>query len=381
MIIGTNRETKAQEYRVGLLPDGVEALTARGHGVLVQRGAGAAAGFTDAAYAGAGATLVDDGAEVFEKADLVVKVKEPMAWEYGLMRPGQVLFTYIHSAGNRPLCDALTQSGVRGLAFEDVETDDGRLPLLEPMSMVAGYLGMLRGIDLLSALCGNPGLLPGGLPGVRPARVLVLGGGFVGRGALKVAHGLGADVTVLDLDPDVLARLALEFPRARTLLSTPANLRRALKDTDLLLNAVMWPPGRSGHLVTRAMVRDMPSHAVIVDVSADIGGAIETCLRQTTHDDPTYVEEGRTHYVVANIPSAAGRSSSEALSAVTLPWVMRLADQGFARALLAHPPLLRGLTCMDGHIVRAQTARWLGCDALGAGPVRATLQAELDAAT
>jgi alanine dehydrogenase len=380
MIIGTNRETKVQEYRVGLLPDGVEALTGRGHTVLVQRGAGEAAGFADAAYAGAGATMVDDGAVVFEKSHMVVKVKEPMDWEYDLMRPGQVLFTYIHSKGNRPLCDALVRTGVRGLAFEDVETDDGRLPLLEPMSMVAGYVGMLRGIDLLSALSGNQGLLPGGLPGVRPARVLVLGGGFVGRGALKVAHGLGADVTVLDLNPDVLAQLALEFPRARTLLSTAANLRRALKDTDLLLNAVMWPPGRDGHLVTRAMVRDMPAHAVIIDVSADIGGAIETCLRQTTHDDPTYVEEGRTHYVVANIPSAAGRSSSEALAAVTLPWVTRLADQGFARALLAHPPLLRGLTCMDGHIVRPQTARWLECAALPSDQVQDRLQAEVHAA-
>ena len=212
---------------------------------------------------------------------------------------------------------------------------------------------------------------------MRPAHVVVIGAGFAGRGAIQVAHGLGAEVTVLDVDVDALAEVARQYPRARTLLSTSTALRELLPRTDILLNAVMWPRGRTGHLVTREMVRTLPEHAVIVDVSADIGGAIQTCLRQTSHDTPTYVEEGRTHYVVANIPSAAARSSSEALTAVTMPWVRRLADLGFEAALLAHPPLVRGLTCMDRHMVRQQTADWYGCAYLSEAEVKQRLEAAL----
>ncbi len=364
MIIGTNRETKNHEYRVALLPTGVESLVAGGHQVLVERGAGQAAGWSDEQYEAAGAELAEHAAEVFARSELIYKVKEPMAWEYALLRPGQLLFTYIHSAGNRPLCDALLDSGTWGVAFEDVQLDDGRLPLLEPMSTVAGYMGMLKGFELLQTVQGGPGLLPGGLPGVQPARVLILGGGFVGTGALQVAHGLGAEVTVLDIDGDRLAELARMFPRVRTLRSDAATLRDELRRSDILLNAVMWPPGRQGHLVTRPMLAQMPPGAVVVDVAADIGGALETCERQTTHDDPVYVAEGRRHYVVANIPSLAARSASQALAAVTLPWCRLLADLGPARALREHAPLRRGLTCLDGQLVRAATARWYGSPSL-----------------
>lgn len=364
MIIGTNKETKNREYRVALLPSGVEALVGRGHTVLLERGAGSGAGFDDAAYEEAGASLVDDPEQIYGEAELIYKVKEPMSWEYDLLRPEQTLFTYIHSAGNRPLCDKLLEHRVRGIAFEDVELDDGRLPLLEPMSAIAGYMGMFKGFELLQTVNGGSGLLPGGLAGVRPTRVMILGGGYVGSGALQLAHGVGAEVTVLDIDVDRLERLGGRYPGTRTLYSNAANIRAALREADLLLNAVMWPKTRKGHLVTREMLGLMPAGAVVVDVAADVRGGLETCERQTTHDDPTYEVDGHVHYVVANIPSLAARSASEALSNVTLPYALRLADEGTRRALLSCAPLRRGLTCIDGQMVRAVTAEWYGCDHL-----------------
>ena len=365
MIIGTNRETKNREYRVALLPSGAEILTAAGHTVLVERGAGAGAGWPDEAYEQAGARLVDDSATLFAEAEMVYKVKEPMPAEYDLLRQGQVLFTYIHSAGNRPLCDKLLSSGVLGIAFEDIQLDDGRLPLLEPMSTFAGYMGMIKGFELLTPMQGGPGLLPGGMPGVRPTRVMILGAGFVGCGALQVAHGLGADVTVLDIDVDILAQVSVRFPGIKTLLSNPDNIRLTLAQTDVLLNAVSWPKNRKGHLVTREMLGLMPPGAVIVDVAADIRGGLETCERQTTHDDPVYVVDGHPHYVVPNIPSLVARSASEALAAVTLPWALDIAGKRPRQAMLDSAPLRRGLTCMDGHMVRGVTAQWYGCEHLG----------------
>jgi alanine dehydrogenase len=374
MIIGTNKETKNREYRVALLPSGVEALVGQGHTVLLERGAGSGAGLRDGAYEEAGATLVDDPGQIYAEAELIYKVKEPMSWEYDLLRPGQTLFTYIHSAGNRPLCDKLLEHRVCGIAFEDVELDDGRLPLLEPMSAIAGYMGMFKGLELLQTINGGSGLLPGGLAGVRPTRVMILGGGYVGCGALQLAHGVGAEVTVLDIDVDRLEQLGRRYPGTRTLFSNAANIRAALGEADLLLNAVMWPKTREGHLVTREMLGLMPAGAVVVDVAADIHGGLETCERQTTHDDPTYVVDGHVHYVVANIPSLAARSASEALSNVTLPYALRLADQGTRRALLGSAPLRRGLTCIDGQMVRAVTAEWYGCDHLTEAQVIAALE-------
>jgi len=362
MIIGTNKETKNREYRVALLPSGVETLVAAGHTVLVEQGAGAGAGWPDEAYREAGARLVADSQTLFAEAEMVYKVKEPMPPEYDLMRKDQVLFTYIHSAGNRPLCDKLLSSGVTGIAFEDILYDDGRLPLLEPMSTFAGYMGMIKGFEMLTPLQGGQGLLPGGMPGVRPSHVMILGAGFVGCGALQVAHGLGARCTVLDIDVDVLAQVAQRFPGVTTLLSNAENIRATLADADVLLNAVSWPKSRKGHLVTREMLGLMPAGAVIVDVAADIRGALETCEKQTSHDDPIYEVDGVPHYVVANIPSLAARSASEALAAVTLPWALEIAAKGARRAMLDSAPLRRGLTCIEGQMVRDITAQWYGCE-------------------
>ncbi len=375
MIIGTNKETKNREYRVALLPDGVRALVSRGHTVLVEAGAGAGAGWGDEEYEAAGATMVAESAEVWARAELMYKVKEPMKWEYDLMRPGQVLYTYIHSAGNRPLCDKLLAHRVLGIAFEDVLTEDGRLPLLEPMSWIAGYMGMFKGFELLQTLNRGPGLLPGGMPGATPAGVMVLGCGLVGAGAVKLAAGLGATVTALDIDEGKLTALAEAHPGITTLTSNPENIASALATADILLNAVMWPRTRKGHLVTREMLSLMPPAAVLVDVAADIAGALETCLKQTTHDDPVYEVDGHQHYVVANIPSLAARSASEALAVVTLPYALQLADLGARTALLQDRPLRHGLTCIDGQMVRDVTAEWYGCDALPEAELLRILQA------
>lgn len=364
MIIGTNKETKSHEYRVALQPSSVEALVSRGHTVLVERGAGEGAGWSDEEYEEAGATLVDDPKTIFAEAEMVYKVKEPMEWEYDLMRSGQLLFTYIHSAGNRPLCDKLLSTGVWGIAFEDVELEDGRLPLLEPMSTIAGYMGMFKGFELLQTLNGGPGLMPCGMPGARPTQVMILGGGFVGQGALQLAAGLGAEVTVLDIDPEKLAQIQRRHPSTRTLFSNQRNIRETLSQVDILLNAVMWPKTRKGHLVTRQMLELMRPGAVIVDVSADIRGALETCERQTTHNDPVYVVDGIPHYVVANIPSLAARTASEALSNVTLPYALQIADKGARQALLDSRALRLGVTCIAGKMVRRVTADWYGCEHL-----------------
>lgn len=364
MIVGTLKETKNREYRVALLPYGVDALVRGGHTVLVESGSGAGAGWTNQAYREAGGTLVDQPGEIYARAALICKVKEPMPWELDLLRPGQTLFTYIHSAGNRPLCDALLAHRVCGIAIEDVQLEDGGLPLLEPMSAIAGALVMLKGFELLQTLHGGSGLFPGGLAGVRPAGVVILGAGFVGRAALRVAYGLGAQVTILDIDADKLAQLQQQYPRVRTLLSSEANIRKALTEADVLLNAVVWPRTRSGHLVSREMLGLMPPGAVIVDVAADIGGALETSDRHTTHDDPTYLVDGHLHYVVPNIPSLVARSASQALSNATLPYILLMASLGPRRALIENQPLRRGLTCIDGAMVSPITAEWYGCDHL-----------------
>ncbi len=376
MIIGTNRETKSREYRVALLPGGVRELVARGHAVIVEKGAGAGAGWQDEEYEAAGAAMVDGGATVWNEADLVYKVKEPMPWEYDLMRPGQVLFTYIHSAGNRPLCEKLLSGRVLGIAFEDVLTDDGLLPLLEPMSWIAGYMGMFKGFELLQTLNGGSGLLPGGMPDARPSGVMILGCGLVGTGALRIAHGLGAAITALDISEERLAAVRAEFPGVKALKSTPETIQAALTEADILLNAVMWPKSMKGHLVTREMLSHMPEGAVIVDVAADIRGALETCERQTTHDDPVYVVDGHPHYVVANIPSLAARTASEALARVTLPYALKLAEKGAAKALLEDVPLRRGLTCVAGHMVRDVTAEWYGCPVLPEAELLGLLRSE-----
>jgi len=365
MIIGTNKETKDQEYRVAILPSGVEVFIQHGHKILIEKGAGQGIGISDTAYQKSGATIVDDPEKIYEEAELIYKVKEPMTWEYDLFRKGQTLFTYIHSAGNRPLCDKLLDHSVYAIAYEDIELDNGGFPLLAPMSTIAGYMGMLKGFELLQTINGGPGLIPGGLPGIRPTHVMILGGGSAGVGALKVALGLGAEATILDIDVNKLMYISDCYPRVRTLISNPQNIEETLKQTDILLNAVMWPKSKKGHLVTRDMLKLMPNGAVIVDVSADIHGAIETCERQTTHKDPVYVIEGHPHYAVANIASLVARSASDALANVTLPYALEIANKGVRKALIDNVPLRRGLTCFEGHMVRKITAEWYGCEYLG----------------
>jgi len=364
MIIGINSETKLHEYRVAAVPSAVSALVHRGHQVLLERGAGIRAGWSDEEYQAVGATLVPDGKTVFTEAEMVYKVKEPMEWEYDLMQKGQVLFTYIHSAGNRPLTTKLLSRGVWAIAYEDVELTNGRHPLLEPMSTIAGYMGMFKGFELLQSVHGGLGLLPSGLPGTRPAQVMILGGGFAGEGALQLASGVGAEVTLLDIDVEVLARLKQSYPGVQTRFSNEDNIRSLLPFQDIILNAVMWPKTQKGHLITRAMLKTLRLGAVIVDVSADIGGAVETCIKQTSHDEPTFEVDGVTHYSVANIPSLAARTGSEALSHVTLPYAMKLAEYGPSKALLSDASLRRGLTCFVGKMVRAVTAQWYGCEHL-----------------
>jgi len=241
------------------------------------------------------------------------------------------------------------------------------------MSHVAGYMGMFKGFELLQTLNNGPGLMPGGMPGVQPARVMILGGGFVGQGALELALGVGAEVTLLDIDGDKLAQIRQAFPGVRTLYSTAENIRAAMRQADVLLNAVMWSPTREGHLVTREMLGLLPTGAVVVDVSADIRGALQSCERQTTHDDPVYEVDGVPHYVVANIPSLAARSASVALSNVTLPYALLLADKGPRQALLENLPLRRGVTCLAHKMVRQATAQWYGCDHLSEEEVVALL--------
>src|SRR2546430_1735355 len=290
MVIGVPREIKGQEYRVALLPSAAYQLIKRGHQVLVERNAGAGAGYPDADYQQAGATLVSDHAEVFQKADLIVKVKEPLPAEYGLLRPGQILFTYLHLAASRVLTDALMKSQVNALAYETLEVNR-RLPLLEPMSEIAGRMSILVGGYFLAKHHGGSGVLLGGVPGVLPGRIVVLGGGAAGVNAARMATGLGADVTILEVDLERMRFLDITMDNAHTLYSSEAHLHELMATTDLLIGAVLVPGAKAPKLITRAMLRKMKPGSVVVDIAIDQGGCAETS-RPTTHHDPVFVEEG-----------------------------------------------------------------------------------------
>src|SRR6185312_15396105 len=308
MIIGVPREIKDQEFRVALLPSAAYQLIKRGHHVIVERGAGAGAGYPDQDYEDAGAALAGDHASVFEKADLVVKVKEPQPSEYALLRRGQILFTYLHLAASRPLTEALLKSGVTGLAYETIEVNH-RLPLLEPMSEIAGRMSVLVGGYFLAKHNGGNGVLLGGVPGVLPGRVVVLGGGTSGVNAARMATGLGADVTILEVDLERMRFLDIAMPSAHTLYSSEAHLHDLMATTDLLIGAVLLPGAKAPKLITRAMLQKMKPGSVVVDIAIDQGGCAETS-RPTTHLDPVYVAEGVTHYCVANMPAAYARTAS-----------------------------------------------------------------------
>lgn len=350
MLIGVPKEIKNNEYRVSLTPPGVQALVSAGHGVLIQTLAGAGSGFDDNHYREAGAEIAPDARTVFERADLILKVKELLPPEYDLPREGQILFTYIHSANNPEETRVLLDHKVIAIAYEDIVTDDGRTPLLTPMSEIAGEVGVLMGAYQMLAINGGSGLLLGGSVGVEPARVVIFGAGNVGLGAARLALGFGADVTVLDIDIEKLRDLRQRiFPTARTLYLNEYNVRQILPTVDLLVNGVKWPPRSDRHILTRDMLVLMKRDALIVDVSCDPAGAIETC-HATSHDDPVYVVDGIRHYCVDNLPSAVARTSSSALCNNTLPYVLEIASQGWLGAIKKNLPLRRGLGFALGHL-------------------------------
>jgi alanine dehydrogenase len=347
MHVGVPREIKDHEYRVGVLPAGVQALVTRGHRVTVESGAGAGVGASDEAYAAAGAVIAD--ADAAWKADLVVKVKEPQAAERARLRPGQILFTFLHLAPDRAQTDELLASGTTAIAYETVTAPDGSLPLLTPMSEVAGRLAPQAGAHWLEKAQGGRGVLLGGVPGVAPAQVLVLGGGVAGMHAATIALGMGAQVTVMDRAAPVLRRLDAQFGgRLRTLMSSPDAVANALPHADLVIGAVLVAGAATPKLVTREMLGLMSPGAVLVDIAIDQGGCFETS-RPTTHSAPAYVEQGIVHYCVANMPGAVARSSTLALAAVTRPFIERLADHGLD-ALRDDAHLRAGLAVHTGRL-------------------------------
>ncbi len=354
MIIGVPKEIKGQEHRVALLPSAAYQLVKRGHQVVVERGAGNGAGYPDADYEQAGAKLVADHAAAFAEADLVVKVKEPQPSEYPLLRPGQILFTYLHLAASKSLTEGLLKSGVIGLAYETIEVNR-RLPLLEPMSEIAGRMSILVGGYFLAKHNGGSGVLLGGVPGVLPGKVIVLGGGTSGINAARMAQGLGADVTILEVDLERMRFLDITLHTAHTLYSNEAHLIELLPGVDLLIGAVLVPGAKAPKLIRRDMLRCMRPGSVVVDIAIDQGGCCETS-RPTTHDHPTYVEEGVTHYCVANMPGAFARTATQALTNVTYRYIEMLADLGLAEACERQPALLGGLNVMNGKLTHQAVA-------------------------
>ena len=362
MLIGVPKEIKVHEYRVGLTPAGVRELKAHGHAVIVQRAAGVGIGIPDAQYAAAGAELVDSAEEVFARAEMVVKVKEPQPAECALLREGQVLFTYLHLAPDPEQTKALVDSGCVAIAYETVTDGRGGLPLLAPMSEVAGRMSIQAGAHAMEKAQGGNGVLLGGVPGVAPADVIVIGGGVVGYNAARIAVGMGANVTILDRSLSRLAWLDTAFDgRLTTLYSTVDALETAVTHADLVIGAVLVPGAAAPKLVTRAMLKTMKPGAVIVDVAIDQGGCFETS-RATTHQNPTYVEEGIVHYCVANMPGGVARTSTFALTNATMPFTVALADKGYKRALLDDPNLREGLNVHLGRVTYKAVAEALGYD-------------------
>jgi alanine dehydrogenase len=348
MKIGVPKEIKAQEDRVALLPSGAYQLAKRGHQVLVQKGAGFGSGYPDEEYARAGAELIADPKDIFAHADTIVKVKEPLAEEVPLLRPGQILFTYLHLAANRSLTEGLARSKATAIAYETVEVNR-RLPLLEPMSEIAGRMSAIVGAYFLARHRGGKGVLLGGVPGVLPGKVVVLGGGTSGVNASRMAVGLGADVTILEVDVERMRFLDITMHSAHTLYSSPTHLLELLPSVDLLIGAVLVPGARAPKLISREMLRSMKPGSVLVDIAIDQGGCAETS-RPTTHDDPTFVEEGVIHYCVANMPAAYSRTATQGLTNVTYRYVELLADHGVPGAFRRDPHLLSGLNLIDGHV-------------------------------
>ena len=351
MIIGCPKEIKNNENRVALTPGGTLELVRRGHTVYVQATAGEGSGYEDAQYVESGAIMLPTIEDVYAKSETIVKVKEPIEAEYDLIREGQFLFTYFHFASSRPLTEAMIESKAICLAYETVEAPNGSLPLLVPMSEVAGRMAVQEGAKYLEAPSGGRGILLGGVPGVRPANVLILGGGIVGTEAAKMAAGLNANVTLMDISLNRLRYLCEILPKnVTTLFSSEYNIRRQLSDVDLIIGAVLIPGAKAPHLITKQMLSEMRQGSVVIDVAVDQGGCIETC-HPTTHEDPTYEVDGVIHYCVANMPGAVPFTSTQALTNATFPYLLQIAQKGWVKACEDNVGLSKGLNVANGKIV------------------------------
>lgn len=360
MRIGCPKEIKNREYRVGLTPESAKELVRHGHEVWIETGAGLGIGASDAEYKGAGARIEDGPARLFAECEMIVKVKEPQAGERAMLREGQILYTYLHLAPDPEQTADLVKSGVTAIAYETVTGPGGALPLLKPMSQVAGRMSIQAGATALEKAHGGRGVLLGGVPGVMPGKVVVIGGGVVGFNAAQMAVGLGADVTIMDRSPEVLERVGTHFEAsAKTRFSNQANLEEAVCQADLIVGAVLIPGAAAPKLVTRDMLKCMMPGSVLVDVAIDQGGCFETS-RPTTHDDPTYVVDDVVHYCVANMPGAVSRTSTYALNNVTLPHALRIADLGWQEAMRTDPHLAQGLNVHAGRVTYPAVAEELG---------------------
>ncbi len=365
MRVGVPKEVKTDEYRVALIPVGVEELTRAGHTVLIQGGAGQGSGISDEQYARNGADIVSSAEAVWRESDLIVKVKEPLPDEWALMRPGQTVFTYFHFAADEPLTRAVMQSGITAVAYETIKDARGTLPLLTPMSEVAGRMSIQEGAKFLERPFEGRGILLGGVPGVLPANVVILGGGVVGANAAKVAAGLGANVTILDVNLDRLRYLDDVMPKnVTTLFSDRHNIRDSISGADLLIGAVLIPGARAPFLVRHDDLKHMPPRSVIIDVAIDQGGCVETS-RPTTHSKPTYIVDDVVHYCVTNMPGAVGRTSTYALTNVTLPYVLQLAKKGFEKAVRENPALAQGVNIHQGKVTNRAVAETFGFECAG----------------
>jgi len=360
MLVGVPREIKEDEYRVAMLPVGVEELTRTGHHVLVQQGAGLGSGIPDEEYAASGATIVPTAEEVFAQADLIAKVKEPQEQEWPLLRKGQILFTYFHFAADRILTQEVLKTGITAMAYETLRGPHGSLPCLTPMSEVAGRMSIQEGAKYLERPQGGRGILLAGVPGVQPANVVIFGGGVVGKNAALIAAGFQANVTIMDVNVDRLRQLADVLPpHVRTLFSDRHNIRQQIREADLVIGAVLIPGARAPHLVTRADLKLMKPGAVIVDVCIDQGGCFETS-RPTSHSHPTYLIDGIVHYCVTNMPGAVSRTSTYALCNVTFPYLAQVASQGLEAACRQHSGLRDAINMHHGQVTNQAVAETFG---------------------
>ena len=357
MIIGVPKEIKKDEYRVALLPVGAETLRKHGHRMLVEKGAGVGSGIEDSEYRRAGATLVPSARSVFDRSEMIIKVKEPQPSEIRMIRRDQIIFTYFHFAASRSLTEGMMRSGAICIAYETMREEDGSLPLLTPMSEVAGRMAVQEGAKFLERPMEGQGILLGGVPGVHPATVVIIGGGIVGTHAAKMAAGLGANVTILDVDLERMRYLSDVLPaNVSTMMSNPENIRNMVKQADLLIGAVLITGAKAPRLVTRSMIKTMKKGAVIVDVAVDQGGCIET-IKPTTHSKPTYIINGVVHYGVANMPRAVARTSTYALTNATFPFAVEIADKGYRRAAQESDVIRSGINIIDGKITDRAVAR------------------------